>query len=115
MPDVVPTCLSCDRDLANLDNMVRAVRIGELKNHLSRYLQVVRGGGSLVVMDRDVPIAEIGPIRTRGAVAVGGDDLVRRGVLIPAARPDLALEEVGPPVACRGDALRALRTDRDGA
>lgn len=100
--------------LANLAKMRRAVRIGELKNHLSRYLQVVRGGGSLVVMDRDVPIAEIGPVRKRGAEVGTRDDLIRRGVLIPAARRSLPLTEVGPPVVCRGDALRTLRADRDG-
>lgn len=93
---------------------MRAVRIGELKNHLSRYLRVVRGGTRLVVMDRDTPVAELRPITSaRKATADRRDDLIRRGVLVPAPRGSLTLDELGPPVRCRGDALAALRADRD--
>jgi antitoxin (DNA-binding transcriptional repressor) of toxin-antitoxin stability system len=99
--------------MAKLANM-RTVRIGELKNNLSRYLRVVRCGTRLVVMDRDTPVAELGPITRggKGAPAVR-EDLMRRGLLVPALRPSMTLEEVGPPVHCRGDALAALRADRD--
>lgn len=99
--------------MANLANM-RTVRIGELKNNLSRYLRVVRRGTRLVVMDRDTPVAELGPITpSPKAASAVREDLVRRGLLVPAPRPSLTLEEVGPPVQCRGDALAALRADRD--
>jgi antitoxin (DNA-binding transcriptional repressor) of toxin-antitoxin stability system len=93
---------------------MRTVRIGELKNNLSRYLRVVRGGTRLVVMDRDTPIAELGPITSsRMAAPAAREELVRRGLLVPAPRPSMSLEEVGPPVHCRGDVLAALRADRD--
>ena len=93
---------------------MRSVRIGELKNHLSQYLRVVRGGTRLVVMDRDTPVAELGPITSAGkTVATRRDDLIRRGVLVPAPRGSLTLDELGPPVPCRGDAVAALRADRD--
>src|SRR4030095_2796127 len=46
--------------LANFANM-RTVRVGELRNHLSRYLRMVRNGGRVVVLDRETPIAELGP------------------------------------------------------
>jgi antitoxin (DNA-binding transcriptional repressor) of toxin-antitoxin stability system len=94
--------------------MMKAVRIGDLKNNLSRYLRVVRGGTRLIVMKRDTPIAELRPV-ARDRKAEGGPraDLVRRGVLVPALRPSLTLDELGPPVRCRGDALAALRADRD--
>jgi len=93
---------------------MRAVRIGELKNHLSRYLRVVRGGTRLVVMDRDTPIAELRPITSERSVAADRrDDLIRRGVLVPAPRGSLTLEELGPPVRCGGDVLAALRADRN--
>jgi antitoxin (DNA-binding transcriptional repressor) of toxin-antitoxin stability system len=101
------------RHLAKLATM-RSVRIGELKNHLSRYLRVVRGGTRLVVMDRDVPVAELGPITSAGKAASDRrEDLVRSGVLIPAPRGSLTLDELGPPVPCRGDVVAALRADRD--
>ncbi len=93
---------------------MRVVRIGELKNHLSRYLRVVRGGTRVIVMDRDTPIAELGPITTGPrAAAACREDLIRRGVLVAAPRPSLSLDELGPPVRCRGDVLAALRADRD--
>ena len=93
---------------------MRTVRIGELKNHLSRYLRVVRSGTRLVVMDRNTPVAEIGPVMSQAAAAsTRRDDLIRRGVLVPAPRASLSLEELGSPVRCRGDALAALRADRD--
>ena len=95
--------------------IMRTVRIGELKNHLSRYLRVVRGGTRLVVMDRDTPVAELGPLTSNREVAPERrEDLIRQGVLMPAPRPSLTLQELGPPVRCRGDALAALRADRDG-
>jgi antitoxin (DNA-binding transcriptional repressor) of toxin-antitoxin stability system len=100
-------------NLAKLATM-RTVRIGELKNHLSRYLRVVRSGTRVVVMDRDTPIAELRPITSeRKAAASRRDDLIRRGILIPAPRGSLTLDELGPQVRCRGDALAALRSDRD--
>jgi antitoxin (DNA-binding transcriptional repressor) of toxin-antitoxin stability system len=95
---------------------MRAVRIGELKNHLSRYLRVVRGGTRLVVMDRDTPVAELGPIaRSAKAAATRRDDLIRRGIVVPAPRASLSLKELGPAVRCRGNAVAALRADRDAS
>jgi hypothetical protein len=68
----------------------------------------------LVVMDRDTPVAELGPISPAGkAVTTQRDDLIRRGVLVPAPRGSLTLEELGPAVRCRGAALAVLRADRD--
>ena len=40
---------------------MKKAKIGELRNGLSRYLDHVRAGGSVVVYDRDTPIAEIVP------------------------------------------------------
>lgn len=99
--------------LANFANM-RTVRVGELRNHLSRYLRMVRNGGRVVVLDRETPIAELGPATSgRAPFRETREELVRRGVLIPAPRPGLSLEELGAPIRCRRDALAALRADRD--
>ncbi len=37
-------------------------RIAELKNNLSRFLQHVRGGGTVLVLDRDEAVAQIVPL-----------------------------------------------------
>ena len=64
--------------------MVR-VKIRELKDRLSYYLRLVRGGETVVILDRDRPIAEI---RSResdsseDAIARYLDDLSVRGLLV---------------------------------
>ena len=42
---------------------MKTVNIGELKNHLSAYLQYVRNGEEVVIRDRNVAVARILPIR----------------------------------------------------
>jgi antitoxin (DNA-binding transcriptional repressor) of toxin-antitoxin stability system len=68
---------------------MKKARIAELKNNLSRYLDHVRGGGSVLVLDRDQPVAQIIPLPGAGREAPGHDDrlarlerrgLVRRGI-----------------------------------
>jgi len=41
--------------------VMKAVRIADLKAHLSEHLRGVRQGGSLTVLDRDTPIARLVP------------------------------------------------------
>lgn len=61
------------------------VRIGELRNQLSRFLALVRRGETLRVFDRDVPIAQIVPIVQGDALQPAGAEsliaLERQGVL----------------------------------
>ena len=42
--------------------MKRKVKISELRARLSEHLRRVRKGGTITVMDRDTPIAEIVPL-----------------------------------------------------
>jgi len=69
------------------------VKIAELKNHLSRYLRVVRAGEELEVMDRNKPIARVSPISSPGKDGAPGmtaeekarfEELVRQGSIRPA-------------------------------
>jgi prevent-host-death family protein len=41
---------------------MKRAKIAELKNNLSRYLDHVRSGGSVLVLDRDQPVARIVPL-----------------------------------------------------
>ena len=42
--------------------VMKTVKIADLKSHLSAYLKEVRSGHELIVADRDTPVARISPI-----------------------------------------------------
>jgi len=66
---------------------MRTVRMADLKDHLAQYLRVVRGGTRVIVMNRDRPIAEIGPPPpSRHAAPDRRAELIHKGVLIAAPR-----------------------------
>jgi prevent-host-death family protein len=44
------------------NGVMKKVRISELRDHLSRYLDHVRAGGRVLVLDRERPVAEIVPV-----------------------------------------------------
>jgi prevent-host-death family protein len=59
------------------------IGIRELRAHLSRYLDDVRGGNDLVVTDRGVPIARIVPMDGRRKI----DRLIAAGLVSPTPKP----------------------------
>jgi len=90
-------------------------KIGHLKNHLSKYVDQVREGGEVLILDRDTPVARIVPL-SQGAGPGADEDrlarlerrgVVRRGVAPPRGRRGTA----GPP-AGTGSVLAALRAER---
>ena len=64
---------------------MKRAKIAELKNHLSRYLDHVRSGESVLVLDRDQPIARIVPLDEPIRGSRGHDErllrLQRRGLI----------------------------------
>ncbi|HVE65422.1 MAG TPA: type II toxin-antitoxin system prevent-host-death family antitoxin [Thermoanaerobaculia bacterium] len=63
---------------------MRSARISELRDKLSEYLARVRKGETLIVYDRDTPIARIDPIATNpGQTSAMALDAYRRGVATP--------------------------------
>lgn len=67
---------------------MKKAKISELKNRLSHYLRFVRRGQSVLVYDRDRPVARIDPVRDPGFA--GADhlaELVRLGAVRPPAEP----------------------------
>ena len=65
---------------------MKRAKIAELKNNLSRYLDYVKAGGSVLVLDRDRPVAQIVPLSGPGPARSGSDDarlarLERRGLI----------------------------------
>ena len=82
----------------------RPLRIAELKARLSHYLRAVRAGRSLVVYDRDTPVARLIPVEPRPG-DLPSRKPVRRLRDVPLPRP------LGRSVRSR-DALRAERRER---
>jgi prevent-host-death family protein len=63
-----------------------SVRIADLKAHLSQHLRKVRRGRSLLVLDRETPIARIVPIETESPLEVRRATRSPKDIL-PAAPP----------------------------
>jgi prevent-host-death family protein len=59
------------------------VGVRELRNHLSRYLDRVRGGEEVVVTDRGRAIARVLPVGAERTL----DRLIAEGVVTPARQP----------------------------
>ena len=96
---------------------MKYAKIGELRDGLSRYLDEVREGTEVLVLDRDRPFARIvpaGPARS----APGGDaerllDLERRGLLRRGKGRYPAVLKGGQPAKVRGSVLADLRAERE--
>lgn len=62
---------------------MKRAKVAALKNNLSRYLEHVRAGGTVIVLHRDRPVAKIVPIdraTRRGAEDPRVAELVRLGL-----------------------------------
>ena len=57
---------------------MKRAKIGDLKNNLSRYLGYVRAGGSVLVLDRDQPIAQIVPLHAATENVQRDEERLRR-------------------------------------
>jgi len=96
---------------------MKYARIGQLRDGLSRYLDVVREGGEVLVLDRDRPVDRIVPAGASHPAA-GGDserllDLERRGVLLRGKGRYPAGLKRGRPARVRGSVLADLRAERE--
>jgi antitoxin (DNA-binding transcriptional repressor) of toxin-antitoxin stability system len=95
---------------------MKYAKIGELRDGLSRYIDEVREGTEVLVLDRDRPVARIVPAGGPSPVP-GGDeerllDLERRGLLRRGkGRYPQVLK--GQPVKVRGSVLSDLRSERE--
>jgi prevent-host-death family protein len=59
---------------------MKAIKVSELKNHLSRFLRRAQAGEQLVVMDRSRPVAQIGPPAPGGTTE--REKMAAEGVLV---------------------------------
>jgi len=95
---------------------MKYAKIGELRDGLSRYIDEVREGTEILVLDRDRPVARIVPAGG-ASPAPGGDaerllDLERRGLLRRGkGRYPAVLGK--QPVKVQGSVLADLRSERE--
>ena len=92
---------------------MKRAKIANLKDNLSRYLAHVRGGGTVLVLDRDQPVARLIPLPSSGArgaaerlARLERQGLIRRGA---AGRARAAHK----PMRLPGSVLRGLLEDRE--
>lgn len=92
-------------------------KIGQLRDHLSRYLDHVRAGGEVLVLDRDRPVARIVPVAEGGAAAEPDarrlSALERRGLLRRGAAAAVPWWKQRRPVRVAGSVLADLRRERE--
>ena len=94
---------------------MKKAKIAHLKNNLSRYLEHVRGGGSVLVLDRDQPVARLVPLShsgARGAVERLAR-LERQGLIRRGSGGRLAGLATRKPARLPGGVLRGLLEERE--
>jgi prevent-host-death family protein len=96
---------------------MKTATISEAKNHLSELLVRVKRGETVLILDRDRPVARLEPVgRYEGAdVDARLEELERRGVIRrPKRRPGKNLLATLPPAPqIKADVLAALLAERD--
>jgi prevent-host-death family protein len=81
--------------------VMRSVGLKVLKNKLSEYVRIAEAGETVLITDRDRVVAELVPPRTASGAVFDAPmlaELVKRGLLTPAARPFVGPPPRGKPV-----------------
>jgi antitoxin (DNA-binding transcriptional repressor) of toxin-antitoxin stability system len=89
---------------------MKAIRVSELKAHLSKYLRLASSGARIVVKDRDEPIAQLGP--PPGETASWRERLAREGRLRLGTQDwaNLSVSRLDRPIDIQAS-LREVRED----
>lgn len=96
---------------------MKSVSVSEAKNNLSALLREIRGGATIVITDRGVPVARlVSPAASRG-VSPAALRLAQQGKLVLPDRPPHAkwLELPRPKPKGKASALAALLDERESA
>lgn len=90
------------------------VSISRLKDQLSAYLKKVQDGQTLLVTDRNKPIARLEPVAALADEDAHIARLIALGIVSPPKAPPLSIEEIRRmrPVAPGAGVLEALLEER---
>jgi len=93
---------------------MRSVSISDAKNGLSALMREVRGGATVVITDRGVPVAKLGPVGPSTGISPAAIELAQLGRLVlPATAPSTDWLDLPFPKPRRGrSALAALLEER---
>lgn len=83
------------------------IGVRDLRNGLSRYLELVKSGEEITVTEHGRPIARISAASDQSTI----DDLIARGIVLPPQRPKTARLE-WTPVKSRGGISDILTEQR---
>ncbi len=95
---------------------MKIANISYTKNHLSALLEQVQTGESILIVDRQRPVARIEPVEKTTATDAWVADLERRGVLTsPRRAPNMGkiMARKLPRPAKGADVVQALLADRE--
>jgi prevent-host-death family protein len=94
---------------------MRSVSVSEAKNGLSALLREIRGGTTIVITDRGVPIARLLPPAPTKGVAASAIELAQRGRLVlPERQPNTNwLDSPRPRPKESHSGVQALLEERD--
>lgn len=100
--------------LYSYNSHVKKASISEAKNTLSALIDRVRGGASVLIVDRGRPVARLEPVGGAQSDDERLDQLVRDGLVRPGrGKTPRAIVATPPPAAKKGaSALRALLDER---
>jgi len=91
---------------------VEKATISQLKNRLSAYLKKVRAGATILILDRDEPVARLERVEAGTRPGDRISRLEKAGLLRRGRRP-LRIDGLRlPPPAARGSVLEALLEER---
>lgn len=62
---------------------IKRANIGELKTHLSLYVKGVKGGGKVLITERNKPVAKIVPLDDDDLYGSEEEQLIAEGILKP--------------------------------
>jgi antitoxin (DNA-binding transcriptional repressor) of toxin-antitoxin stability system len=89
---------------------MKAIKVTELKAHLSKYLRMAARGTRIVIKDRDEPIAQLGPLEV--GVPSWRERLAQAGRIRPGTQDwgALRISRLDRPIDIQ-TSLRAVRED----
>ena len=87
-------------------------KISQLKNQLSAYLRKVAAGESVLILDRDRPVARLEPVDSTVTVDAHLARLIASGAVRPPRRPFPLELILSPPPKAERSVLDALLEER---